>query len=84
MNDVQKLRQLADKLSTALDNTKALNAQSQTTENTEQRKNIRPDIDRKDVVFADDGGGIGYSVDDTYRLENYTKKKLKIGRTAKK
>ena len=38
--------------------------------NAEQRKNIRPDIDRKDVVFANSGDA-GYLTDDTIQSEKY-------------
>ena len=41
--------------------------------NAEQRKNIRPDIDRKDVVFAN-SGDVGYSADENIMQNDFEKK----------
>ena len=41
--------------------------------NAEQRKNIRPDIDRKDVVFANSGDA-GYSADENIMQNDFEKK----------
>ena len=41
--------------------------------NAEQRKNIRPDIDRKDVVFANSGDA-GYSTDENIMQNDFEKK----------
>ena len=58
IDDINALNELATRLEKAFESTRKLNEQrASTAENTEteQRKNTRPDIDRKDVVFAENG-----------------------------